>query len=86
VTVAGALARTHARRTGWTLARRVRWEDIAGCKEAKGLLEEAVVLPQLMPGAPSLARPCRIHLGDGLSAQCKERMRLPHAAACGRAW
>ncbi len=52
MTVAGALARTHAR-TGWTLARRVHWEDIAGCKEAKGLLEEAVVLPQLMPGAPS---------------------------------
>ena len=83
VTVAGALARTHAR-TGWTLARRVHWDDIAGCKEAKGLLEEAVVLPQLMPGAPS---PCRNHLADGLH-NSKSPCGRPCGCGCGcgRAW
>ena len=87
MTVAGALARTHA------LAGR----SLGGCA---GRTSPAARRRRGSSRKPwscrsscqvRLARPCKIHLGDGLSAQCKERMRLPlrlrlpHAAALGEA-
>lgn len=47
----------------------VHWDDIAGLEEAKRVLEEAVVLPQLMPEYFQVCERSFSHLLDNQS-QC----------------